>query len=120
MVLALLSDLAFGSRIAEVAKTLGVPCHVARTLPAALGALRAAAEPPSLVLVDMTLRGGGAAEAVRALRAEPATASASIVAWYPHVDEAAGEAARAAGASRVMTRGQLDRKLAELLSGAGA
>jgi CheY-like chemotaxis protein len=113
MVLGLCTDLFFASRIAETARTLGVPCHVARTLDALLERARAA--PPRLVIVDLVLRDIDAVAALRALRADPATASAELVAFSPHVMEDLADAAAATGA-RVLTRGQLTRKLPELLA----
>ena len=111
---ALCSDLFFASRIAEVARTLGVAHQGARELAALLAQARQS--PPTLIFVDMLWRGGDPAEAILALRADPATRAARIVAFLPHVQEELASAAEAAGAQPVLTRGQLTKQLAALLS----
>ena len=113
---ALCTDLFFASRIAEVARTLGVTCHGARDLAALLARARDA--PPTLIFVDMRLRGADAALAIRALRADESTRAARIVAFLPHVEEELASAAEAAGADLVLTHGQLSKKLPSLLAGA--
>jgi CheY-like chemotaxis protein len=112
----LCTDLFFGSKIAEVAKTLGVAHVGAREVATLLE--RARATPPSLVIVDMSARGVDAAEAIRMLRADPATQAARIVAFLPHERDDWMAAARAAGASDVLTRGQLSKQLPKLVAGA--
>jgi hypothetical protein len=82
------------------------PCRVA-------GAefVREAAAEPDFVAVDLTAR--GAPERLAELRA--ALPGARIVAFGPHVDTAAFEGARRAGADEVVARGKaLDRLLARL------
>jgi CheY-like chemotaxis protein len=111
---ALCSDLFFASRIAEVARTLGVAHQGARELAALLAQARQA--PPSVIFVDMRWRGGDPAEAIRTLRADPATSGARIVAFLPHVQEELASAAEAAGAQLVLTHGQLGKQLPALLS----
>ncbi len=111
--LALCSDLLFTSKIAETARTLGVPCPVARDVASLLAHARAT--PPALVIVDMVLRQGDAADAIRALRAEDATRAAHIVAFLPHTRVDLIAAAEAAGADVVLTKGQLTKQLPALL-----
>ena len=114
---ALCTDLFFASRIAEVAKTLGVTCLGARDVATLL--TRARGDAPTLVIVDMILRDADAALAIRTLRADAATRDARIVAFLPHVEEALAEAAHAAGAHEVLTRGQLTKRLPALLAPPG-
>ncbi len=113
---ALCTDLFFASRIAEVAKTLGVVCHGARDVETLVARARTA--PPTLVFVDMLLRGADAAAAIRRLRTDESTRAARIVAFLPHVQEELATAAEAAGAHVVLTRGQLGKQLPGLLTGA--
>jgi CheY-like chemotaxis protein len=111
VIAALCTDLFFAARIAEVAKTLGVVCVGARDLDGLLA--RLGDETPTVTFVDMRLRGGDAAEAIRRLRALKAT---RVVAFLPHVEEDLAEAARAAGADTVLTHGQLGKKLPSLIA----
>jgi CheY-like chemotaxis protein len=115
MVLGLVADLFFGSRIREVARQLGVEVELVKT-PDRLVA-RAADAGPRLVIVDMSLRAGDPAGAVRALKADPRTQAVPIVGYLFDSDEQAIRAARAAGCDRVLSRGGFTQKLPELLEG---
>ncbi len=79
-------------------------------------AVDAASEADSRVLiVDMRLPGlnvGALVSAVRDCREE----TLPIVACAPHVHEAKLSAAREAGCDAVITRGQLDRELGEIVA----
>ncbi|HET6362766.1 MAG TPA: hypothetical protein VFH11_12025 [Gemmatimonadota bacterium] len=113
---ALLRDLFFRSRIEATAEAAGVPVIVSGTFEELVERRREAGG--GAVLVDL---GAGAAdgsnepaiEAIRALKRlrEPP----AIVAWGSHVDVEAFEAARAAGADRVLPRSAFTRRLPELL-----
>jgi CheY-like chemotaxis protein len=116
---ALCTDLIFTSKITEVARTLGVTCHGARDVESLLARTRrhAAEAPIALVIVDMVLRDADAAVAIRALRADPSTRAARIVAFLPHERDDLRDAATAAGATSVLTRGQLAKQLPRLIGG---
>jgi CheY-like chemotaxis protein len=111
MVLALAPDLFFGARIRETARQLGVPCEIVKT-PAALIELAAGAR---VIIVDMSLRTGDPAQAVRALKGDPKTQAITIVGYLFDSDEAAIKAARAAGCDKVLSRGGLTQKLADII-----
>jgi CheY-like chemotaxis protein len=113
-VAALCTDLFFTSKITEVARTLGVPCSAARDMATLLA--RAQTAPPALVIVDLVLRDADAIAAIAALRADAATAGARIVAFLPHERDDLRAAATAAGATSVLTKGQLAKQLPALLS----
>jgi CheY-like chemotaxis protein len=117
---ALCTDLIFTSKITEVARTLGVTCLGARDVDSLLARARtqATAAPIGLVIVDMVLRDADAAVAIRALRADPSTHAARIVAFLPHERDDLRDAATAAGATSVLTRGQLAKQLPALIAGA--
>jgi DNA-binding NarL/FixJ family response regulator len=108
---ALLDDLFFRSRIEATAAAAGVDLHVSRTLEE----LREAVEAQGCggVLVDLGMETDEAVAAIRALKrmAEPPI----VVAWGSHVDAEALEAARAAGADRVLARSAFTRRLPDLL-----
>jgi DNA-binding NarL/FixJ family response regulator len=105
---ALTADLMFAARIRSVApEALAVQ---------SLDRLLAVVGPVTrLVMVD--LQAGEAVEAVRRLRT--AAPGAEVVAFGPHVAEAALEAARRAGADRVLVRSVFVRELAQLVQAVG-
>jgi DNA-binding NarL/FixJ family response regulator len=112
-VLFLSSDLMFSSRILGAAKTLGVSVQLVAD-PAALPEKIAA--DCRLVLVDLTLDRLNLPAAVAAVRA--GAPAARVVAYGPHVDEAALADAADAGCDQVLTRGQFNKQYAELLQSA--
>lgn len=103
---ALTADLLFAARIRGAAPGAVAVQSLARLLDAVGAGTR-------LVLVDLQAREG--VEAVGAVKA--AVPGAEVVAFGPHVAEAALESARAAGADRVLVRGQFVRQLADLVGG---
>ena len=116
---ALVADLFFSARIRETAKQLGVPLEVFRD-PAAL-IDRVAAGPevllranPRLVIVDMNLKTGDAAAAVRALKAQPT--AIQVVGFLHDAHDELIRAARAAGCDKVLSRGGLTAKMPELMA----
>lgn len=110
-VLVVITDLFFGTRIAETGRAAGVPVRSCRP-EQALEAARA--QGPALVIVDLTAAGDPAA-AIAALRADALTAAVPIVAFFPHVETARRDAALAAGASLVLPRSAFNARLATLL-----
>ncbi len=120
MILYLAGDLLWASKIKAEALAAGVTARPVRT-PAMLeerlseGGVRA-------LIVDLDraeeamamlgrVRGPGAGEIERALR---------VVAYGAHTDAAALRAAREAGADEVLTRGQMQQRLPELVRGLAA
>ncbi|HEX7089492.1 MAG TPA: hypothetical protein VF192_05110, partial [Longimicrobiales bacterium] len=113
-VLALVADLLFGSRIRGTAAALGVAVQLVRSADELLDRARAA--PPRLVLVDLEARAADPAGTIARLRAAPEGAGIPIVAFGAHVNRDAIEAARAAGATRVLARSAFVRELPGLLA----
>lgn len=118
MILALVDDLFFLSRVRETAQQAATPLTICRTIDAFRA--QAAATPPDLVLVDMNIRSGDAMTLVRELRGQPAFADVPIVAWIFDAQEERMAEAERAGCSRVLSRGQFTRALPEILRGAAA
>jgi CheY-like chemotaxis protein len=112
-VIALVDDLMFLSRIREAARGAGVGVRPARS---AADLLASAREGGRLVLVDADCSRLPWADAVAALRSEPGLASLPVVAFVSHVHAERAEAARAAGCSRVLSRGAFVRELPRLLA----
>jgi len=113
-VLALAADLIFASRIRATATAVGASVHIVRSAEELIARARATA--PRLVLVDLEARAGDLPGAIRQLRATPETAAVPIVAFASHTNREAIEAARAAGASRVLARSAFVRELPALLA----
>lgn len=111
MVLALASDLFFGARIRETARQLGVACEIVKDT----AALVARAAGARVIIVDMSLRVGDPAAAVRTLKADAGTRSIPIVGYLFDSDDAAIKAARAAGCDKVLSRGGLTQRLADIV-----
>jgi CheY-like chemotaxis protein len=112
-VIALVSDLMFGSRIREAAAAKGVGVRSARSPEALLQACRD--ELPALVLADLDDDRVRALEAVQLLRRDPAFAELTVIGFVSHVDAERARAAQAAGCSRVMARGAFVQQLPQLL-----
>ncbi|HZS01687.1 MAG TPA: hypothetical protein VFE37_23420 [Chloroflexota bacterium] len=105
LVLALVPDLMFATQIEEALERLGyTPCFLADG--AALLA-RAQGAPPALVLLDLAARGADVPAVIRALKDDPATGGVPVVAFGPHLDEAARAAAVTAGADAVVANSKL-------------
>jgi DNA-binding NarL/FixJ family response regulator len=119
MVIALVADLFFSARIRETARLLEEECEIVRDPAALPAAVRTAAVAgkAKMVIVDMNVRTGDPAAAVRTLKTAPETQKVKIVGYLHDKDEAAIKAARAAGCDKVMSRGGLTRKLPELCAG---
>jgi len=73
------------------------------------------ADPPALILVDLASEGIPWARWIQVLKTSSATHRIPLLAFGPHVEEASLEQARRLGADLVVTRGQLQANLADLL-----
>lgn len=112
-VIALVDDLMFLSRIREAARAAGVEVESVRDAASLLAAARGEGR---LVLVDADAPRPRWVGAVAALRAEPAVAGLPVVAFVSHVHAERAEAARAAGASRVLARSAFVAELPGLVA----
>lgn len=110
-VLLVSSDLFLGSRVRGGAEAADRLLDVAGSGAMALERVQSSAY--QLVLVDLETPGLRIAELVAAGAGE---SRPTIIAYGPHVHEQRLEAARQAGCDRVLTRGQFDATLPELLS----
>jgi CheY-like chemotaxis protein len=111
-VLAVVPDLFFAARIAEVARNLRIEVEQAR---ADTVVARARTNAPALIVVD--LHAPGAIDAVRGLRSDPAIGPIEVIGFYSHVDQATRAAAEAAGITRALPRSAFTAQLARLLAG---
>lgn len=117
MILALVDDLLFRSRIQAAARVAGADVRVAADADAALAMARA--DVPALLVVDLNARRADPLRLVSAIRSDPALAATPIVGFVAHADAAAVAAARAAGVGEVLARSAFVARLPDLLGRAG-
>jgi CheY-like chemotaxis protein len=108
-------DLVFPSRVAGVAQRLGARMETAATADALLTKLAAEPSQGVVVLLDLNLPGIDPATIVPRIKAL-ATPPQAIIAFGPHVHEEKLSAAQAAGCDVVLTRGQFDVQMQNLLA----
>jgi PleD family two-component response regulator len=114
MVLVVLDDLMFSSKIKTAAGQLGVPVAFARTSASALTEMRR--ELPSVVILDLNNTRTDPLGMIAAMRADPALATVRTVGFVSHVDTALIDAARQAGITEVLARSAFTAQLAEILT----
>ena len=115
------AELMFVSRVNSVAATLGVELQTA--LSGAKGEELLATANPSIVVVDLSAPGVDIEKLMTTVRVKAQSDGATttfaprVVAFAPHVHEQKLAAAKAAGCDAVLSRGQFDRSIADVLSG---
>ena len=112
MVLYVVRDLLFVSKIREAAERLGVAVEPLRDV----ATLPTAARGATLVIVDLALPQG--VEALERLASDPETASIRTVGFVGHERRDVMETARALGCAQVMAKGEFATKLPGLLGDA--
>jgi CheY-like chemotaxis protein len=112
-VIALVDDLVFASRIREAARGAGFEVRSARRADDLLAAVR---EGGRLVLVDADSDRLPWRDAVAALRSDAAVSGVPVIAFLSHVNAERAQAAREAGATRVMARGAFVQELPALIA----
>jgi CheY-like chemotaxis protein len=111
--IALVDDLLFLSRIREAGRAAGIEV---RSVRGASDLLAAARQQARLVLVDADSERLPWQAAVAALRAEPGIGALPVIAFVSHVRADHAQAARAAGASRVLARSAFVDQLPDLVA----
>lgn len=114
VILAILDDLLFTSKIRGAARQAGATIAVARSAQSALDQMRAQA--PSLVILDLNNPRTDPIGILTAMRADAALASIPTVGYVSHVDTTTIVAAREAGAKDVMARSAFVNALPDLLA----
>jgi PleD family two-component response regulator len=114
MILALVDDLMFRSKIKSIAAQRGVPVTFVQSSDAALAEMRA--KTPALVIFDLNNQRTDPLGTLAAMRNDAALASIPTIGYVSHVDVDTINAARAAGAGEVLARSAFAAKLAELLA----
>jgi PleD family two-component response regulator len=113
MILAVLDDLMFTSKIKTTAAQLGVAVTFARSAESALAEMRKTR--PSLVIMDLNNPRTQPLAIVGAMKADAALASIPALGYASHVQTDVIEAARAAGVQDVLARSAFTQHLAEIL-----
>lgn len=113
MILAVLDDLMFTSKIRTAAGALGADVRFARSADAARAAIEEQA--PSLVILDLNGTRADPLGLVRTMKSNPALASIPTVGFVSHVQTDVIEAARAAGVDEVLARSAFAQQLAQIL-----
>jgi len=114
VILAVVDDLMFTSKIKATAGQVGVPVAFARSSGAALDQMRKDA--PSLVIFDLNSTRTDPLGTVAAMRRDPALASIPTVGFVSHVQTDLIDAARQAGVGEVLARSAFTARLAEILT----
>ena len=114
VILAILDDLMFTSKIKTAAGQLGVPISFARSAQAALADMRA--HTPALVIFDLNNPRTDPLGTVGVMKADPALARIPTVGFASHVQTDVIEAARRAGVDEVLARSTFTQRLPEILA----
>ncbi len=114
-IIAVVRDLFFAIRIRETLAPRGYRVDVAKSR-AVLDTLLATDPLPALVIVDLAFAASEPPALIAALRATPRTATLPILAFGSHLDQGARDAAKAAGADRVVANSKLAEALPELVA----
>jgi CheY-like chemotaxis protein len=117
MVLAVVDDLLFSSRIRAVADQVGRPVTFVRSRASVLPEIRARAA--DLVIFDLDREALDPLSAVREIKAQPDLAHVLTVGFVSHVHTDTIEAARHAGIDLVLARSAFVGRLPHLLASAG-
>jgi CheY-like chemotaxis protein len=104
-------DLVFSSRLAAVAERLGIVASTVTSLAAAAAQLSNGTV--KLVVVDLSTGEVDVKEIVDRLR--EVSPGLAVVAFAPHVHEMRLKAAAEAGCNEVLTRGQFDRQMENIV-----
>lgn len=114
MILAVLDDLMFSSKIRTAATHLGVPLVFARSADAALHEMRKTA--PALVIFDLNNVRTNPPLILAAMKADAALAAIPTLGFVSHVDTTTIDAARQAGIGEVLPRSAFTMHLADILA----
>jgi PleD family two-component response regulator len=113
MILAVLDDLMFSSKIKTAANQLGVALTFARSAEGALTAMRNAA--PSLVIFDLNNARLNPLGIVAAMKEDASLASIPTLGYASHVQTDVINAARQAGVGEVLARSAFAMQLGDIL-----
>lgn len=114
MILAVVDDLMFSSKIRAAAAQLGVDVVFARSAETALAEMRKT--PPSLVILDLNSQRTDPLGTVAAMKQDAMLAAVATVGFVSHVQTDVIEAARKAGVDDVLARSAFTQRLGDILT----
>jgi PleD family two-component response regulator len=114
MILAVLDDLMFSSKIKTAANQLGVDLRFSRSVDGAIETMRK--NPTTLVLLDLNNQRLDPLAIVAAMQTDPALASIPTLGYASHVQTDVINAARRAGVGEVLARSAFTQQLGEILT----
>ena len=114
MILAVLDDLMFSSKIKTAANQLGVDLRFSRSVDGAIETMRK--NPTTLVLLDLNNQRLDPLAIVAAMQTDPALASIPTLGYASHVQTDVINAARAAGIDEVLARSAFSDRLGQILT----
>jgi PleD family two-component response regulator len=114
VILAILDDLLFTSKMRATAKQIGATLSVAKSRDAALAEMRANA--PALVIFDLNNPRTDPLGIVADMKGDPALAEIPTVGFVSHVQTELIDAARKAGVTDVMARSMFAERLPQILA----
>ena len=114
MILAVLDDLMFSSKIKTAANQLGVDLRFSRSVDGAVETMRK--NPTTLVIIDLNNERIGPLAIVAAMQRDPMLASIPTVGYASHVQTDVINAARQAGVGEVLARSAFVQQLTEILT----
>ena len=110
MILSIVDDLMFRSKLEAAAAQMGTPLTLASDAGPALNSQ----QPPSRVLIDLNLSRGNPLAMVREVR--QAHPGVPVIGYCSHVQQELKQQALAAGCTTVLSRSAFVQQLAELLA----
>ena len=113
MLIAVVTDLIFSTKITGTAKALQKPYAVARTLDKLTEHLNSTTV-PALVIIDLNSAGVDTIEAIRVAKSHPS--NPRVLAFLSHVEVELAQQAREAGADQIMARSGFVNQLPTLLA----
>jgi PleD family two-component response regulator len=114
MIVAVVEDLMFSSKIKTAANQLGVALVFARSLEGALAQMRKT--PTSLVIFDLNSERTNPLGIVAQMKQDPALAAIPTIGYASHVQVDVINAAREAGVGEVLARSAFTQQIAEILT----
>lgn len=112
-VLVLIDDLLFKTKIQSALGREGFQAIWSRDAADALSKL--ASDPPSLVILDLGLKGVDSIATIEKIKGQSPGGSVPILAYASHVDQEKWKRATAAGADKVVARSEFSSRLPDLV-----
>jgi CheY-like chemotaxis protein len=114
MIIAVVDDMIFISKIRAAAETLNVAIRFVRNSEALFAAVRESA--PALIIVDLHSQKVNPLAMAKTLKTDAALQNIPLLGFYSHVETELRQQAEAAGFDRLMPRSAFSANLAQILA----